>query len=875
MKKPALTLKADLDLSETSGFLAQATLAVDDRTERLVLDLAEVRFVDCAGVRALDVAASFAPGGCPVIIRSLSPRARRIFELLDLDLDTLRPAFPAPHAIQPTWGQPPARNVATREPSNGPQLQRVTQMGDDTFLVQVVRPVLDLVASKLLRPLTRPGTIDRARLIEQMAHGGPRPVISVVAPAGYGKTTLLSQWAERGWQAFAWVSVDEGDNDPRVLLSYIAEALDAVEPISGRVFEALASTASSVPGLVIPRLASAFRSMSSPMVLVLDNVHVLRNFECRAAVSVLADHVPDGSRLVLAGRADPPLRVARLRAEGRILEIGPGDLSLSSAEASSLLRSADVVLGAGEVAELYRRTEGCPVGLYLAALYLREGGSAGSFSGSDRFVSEYMESEVLERISGQQRVFLTRTAVLERMCGPLCDAVLGLDGGVAALAELARSNLLLVPLDHQEQWYRYHHLFRDMLLAELDRAEPGLIPLLGRRAADWCLDNGLAKEALEYSIAAGDVDTAARLVEEHWLQALFQGRDATLRRWIQWLDDRGGVEQHPMVAAAALLSSTVFGRPADADRWARWVERWQSQDGAQPDDPAIKAWAALLRAYLCRNGIEQMRADADEAARLFAAAQGFMIPLSALLQGIARVLSGDLDGGDAYFKGSVAAGEIVSGPHHAVALAERSLLAMARGEWGEAEVLAGQAGTVLRQAGIDESIATPLVCAVQARAALHRGDNEAARQQARSAQRVRPWLSYAVPYLAMQARIELTRVDLVLADLVGARTLMRETDEMLKQRPGLGTLVGEAEALRAQLAKQRGSVAPGPSALTAAELRLLPLMSTQLQMHEIAAEMYLSPHTVRAQSKSIYRKLGATTRSQAVARARELGLLEG
>ena len=252
-----------------------------------------------------------------------------------------------------------------------------------------------------------------------------------------------------------------------------------------------------------------------------------------------------------------------------------------------------------------------------------------------------------------------------------------------------------------------------------------------------------------------------------------------------------------------------------------------------------------------------------------------MIPLSALLQGIARVLSGDLDGGDAYLKDSVAAGEIVSGPHHAIALAERSLLAMARGEWGEAEILASQARTVLRQAGIEESIATPLVCAVQAWAALRRGDGEAARQQAVSAQRVRPWLSYVVPSMAVQARIELARVHLALSDLPGARTLMREIDEVLRPRPGLGTLVGEAEALRAQLARQRSSVAAGPSALTVAELRLLPLLSTHLQMQEIAAEMYLSPHTVRAQGRSIYRKLGAANRSQAVARARELGLLEG
>ena len=739
-------------------------------------------------------------------------------------------------------------------------------------------PVLDLVASKLLRPLIRPGAVDRSSLIERLAHGEPHPIIAVVAPAGYGKTTLLSQWAEGDGHAFAWVSIDEADNDPKVLLTYVAEALDAVEPISGRVFDALASPESSVAGSVIPRLGSAFGSMSSPVALVLDDVHVLHNSECRAAVSVLADHVPDGSRLVLAGRDEPPLQMARLRAEGRLLEIGPADLSLSRNEASSLLRNVDLHLGETEVAELYRRTEGWPVGLYLAALYLREGGSLEgavvSFSGEDRFVSEYIESELLARISWRQRVFLTRTAVLERMCGPLCDAVLGLDGGAATLAELARSNLLLVPLDRRGRWYRYHHLFRDMLLAELDRGEPALIQVLRRRAADWCLDNGLAEEALEYSFAAGDVDRAARLVEERWLQLLMQGRDATLQRWIRWLDDQGGVEAHPMVAVAAAASAAVMGRPVDTDRWALRVERWQSQDRAQPDDPVSQAWATLIRAELCRHGIDQMRADADQAAQLFAAAHGVVIPLSALLQGIARVLSGDLDSGDAYLQDSVAAGEKVGGPHLAMALAERSLLAMARGEWGTAEVLADQARTVLRQAGIEESVATPLVCAVQARAALHRGDGQAARQQAVSAQRVRPWLSYAVPYMAVQARIELTRVYLALADLAGARTLMREINEVVRRRPGLGTLVGEAAALHVRLEKERGAIVPGPSALTAAELRLLPLLATHLPAHEIAGEMFLSPHPVRTQMKSIYRRLGVDNRFHAVTRARELGLIE-
>ena len=736
-------------------------------------------------------------------------------------------------------------------------------------------PQFDLVVSKLHRPLLRPGTVRRLLLLERLARDESRPIVSVVAPAGYGKTTLLSQWAERSGQAFAWVSVEEPDNDPKNLLTYVAEALDAVEPIDGRVFDALASPGSSVPGSVVPRLGSALSSMSAPVVLVLDDVHVLRNSECRAALSVLADHVPAGSRLVLAGRAEPPLRVARLRAERKILEIGPGDLSLTRQEASLLLRAAEVALGEDEMTELHRRTEGWAVGLYLAALYLREGGSPGgaaaSFGGDDRFVSQYVESELLSRISQQQRVFLTQTAVLERLCGPLCDAVVDHDGSVAVLAGLARSNLLLVPLDRRGQWYRYHHLFRDMLLAELERAAPALMPVLRCRAAGWCLDNDLPEAALEYSIAAGDVDTAARLVEKLWESTYRHGRIATLQRWFRWLEDRGGIEEHPMAAVSASIFAAVRGRPVEAERWADAVDRWQYGGAARPDDPAAEAWAATLRAILCRRGVEQMRADADEAVRR-SAAENIMRAVANLVQGVARVLSGDPDGGDLSLEDAVGAAEQI-GAHevHAEALCERALLAMARGEWSRAEAFATQAPAILQRAG-KESL---LVCAVQARLALHRGDAPATHQQLVSAQRLRPLLTYAQPHLAVQARIELTRVHLALADLAGARTLMREIDDLLKRRPGLGTLAGEAAALRSRLAQERGSSVPGSSALTAAELRLLPMLCTHLSFPEIAAEMFLSPHTIKSETKAVYRKLDASSRSQAVTRARELGLLEG
>ena len=694
-----------------------------------------------------------------------------------------------------------------------------------------------------------------------------------------GKTTLLSQWAARGGQAFAWVSVEEPDNDPKVLLTYVAEALDAVEPIGGRVFDALTSPGSSVLGAVVPRLGSAFSLMTRPVVLVLDDVHVLRNQECRAALSVLADHVPAGSRLVLAGRTEPPLRTARLRAEGRILEIGPGELSLTQAEASSLLRNVGIALGEQDVAQLHQRTEGWPAGLYLAALYLREGGSvasaAVSFGGADRLVSEYMESEFLARISSRQRVFLTRTAVLNRMSGPLCDAVLELSGSATTLADLERSNLLLVSLDRRGHWYRYHHLFRDMLLSQLHRQEPDLVAVLRRRAASWCLRNDLLEDALEYSIAAGDVDTAARLVEKLGVPTHRQGRFATLEGWFRWLEDRGGIEGHPMAAVLAALFFALTGRPAEAERWADVVDRWQYGDATWPDDPRAEAHAAILRALMCRRGLEQICADADEAMRR-CAAERIVTPAPALYRGLARVLSGDLDGGDASFEAAISAGE-EAGAHEtlAVTLCERSLIAMARGQWDEAEALAGQARAVLRRAGIEESYATPLVCAVHARAAMHRHDVAAARHELVRAQRLRPLLTYAMPQLAVQARIELTRVHLALGDVAGARTLILEVNELLGRRPGLGTLVGEARALKDWLSDERDASRPGASSLTSAELRVLPLLATHMSFPQIAEQLFLSPHTVKSQAVSIYRKLGASSRSQAVTYSRELGLLEG
>jgi LuxR family maltose regulon positive regulatory protein len=323
------------------------------------------------------------------------------------------------------------------------------------------------------------------------------------------------------------------------------------------------------------------------------------------------------------------------------------------------------------------------------------------------------------------------------------------------------------------------------------------------------------------------------------------------------------------------------GQATAAERWADVVDHWQGHDLAWPDDPVAEAWAVALRAHLCRDGVEQMRADADEFARRIAAQAiltvrtPFATLQALLLQGTARILCGDPEGGEAFLEQATSTDDAGAPELRARALCQRSLLAMTRHAWGQAEAFACQARSALRHARIEDAYVTPLVCAVQARIAAHRGDAAAARKQLVNSQRLRHLLTYAFPDIAVQARIELTRVHLALADPTGARTLMREIDELISRRPGLGALAGEAEALRVQLSRQRGASSPGASALTAAELRLLPLLSTHLTASEIAEQLSLSPHTIKAEVKSIYRKLNASSRNEAITRARDLGLLQG
>jgi LuxR family maltose regulon positive regulatory protein len=557
-----------------------------------------------------------------------------------------------------------------------------------------------------------------------------------------------------------------------------------------------------------------------------------------------------------------------------VVELGVEELAMDHQETRALLERAGVGLDDAEVEELVVRTEGWPVGLYLAVLAHKAGGPRrhgwAGFTGDDRFVADYLWSELLGQLPPERVAFLTRTAVLERMCGPLCDAVLDSAGSSDVLAWLEGSNLLLVPLDRQRRWYRYHHLFQELLRAELERREPELVPELHARAASWCEANGLPESAIDHAQAAGDTDRVARLVWALALPAYGAGRVDTTRRWFAWFEDQGLLGRYRSVAVLGAWLQALVGAPVAAERWADAAEHGPDAE-TLPDGSTGQSYLALLRALLCRHGLDRMRADTQAAlAELGPASQ--WRPTAQLLEGICYLLAGQADQADLILAHAAeVATEAGALPAAAIALAERSLVTMHQQDWMKAATLAEQAQGVVRAGELDGYVASALVHAVAARVAAHQGEVGQAQDQLARATRLRPLLTYALPYFAVQTLLELGRVCLALDDVAGARVVLRQARDILRRRPDLGILPTQVDELLGKLDTSRG-VTVGISSLTTAELRLLPLLPTHLTFREIGQRLHVSQHTVKTQALSIYHKLGVSSRSQAVQRAQQFGL---
>ncbi len=481
-----------------------------------------------------------------------------------------------------------------------------------------------LLSTKLHAPGLRPGFVARPRLTERLDEALGRGLVLVCAPAGYGKTALLAGWAEHCERPVAWLSLDAGDNDPARFWRHAVAALDRVCPGVGERVGPLLGPPSppSFEGLVTALINElAARPGTGEVPLVLDDYHLVGSQPVHASLGFLLEHLPPGLHPVLASRADPPLALARLRARGQLTELRDAELRFTAGEAADVLREiSGAELPGAMVTALAARTEGWAAGLQLAALSLRGQANVAefvaAFTGSHRYVLDYLAEEVLEQQSGQVRDFLLETSVLDRLSGPLCDAVTGRAGSQALLEQVERAGLFLVPLDEVRGWWRYHHLFADLLRVRLQQEQPGQSEHRHCNAAAWYEKHGLAEDAIRHAVAAGEMLWAARLIEQDFDAAYnLRGEGETIQRWLSALP-ADLVRSRPRLLLAQAQLRGTSGHLADLEQLVDAAERVSASGSGEPFEPTagpaasllvnVPAHIALERAYLA-----QLRGDAE------------------------------------------------------------------------------------------------------------------------------------------------------------------------------------------------------------------------------------------------------------------------
>jgi LuxR family maltose regulon positive regulatory protein len=564
-----------------------------------------------------------------------------------------------------------------------------------------------LLATKLRVPRSH-DVLVRPRLLERLEEAASRELLLVSAPAGFGKSTLLAEWARGGGRLVAWVSLDADDNDPARLWRYLVAAVEQLHPgLEERALPLL--HAPDQPALealvtaVVNELAAAQRELS----IVLDDYHVIESRPIHDSLALLLERLPPGVHVAIAGRGDPPLPLARMRARGQLAEVRAEDLRFTPDEAVSLMRESwGLDLPEASVLELGDRTEGWVTGLQLAALTLRRGvdpaGLIKGFSGGHRYVLDYLTGEVLERQPDDVRRFLLDTSILERLSGPLCDAVTGRCDGQRMLEDLERANLFLVALDEERRWYRYHRLFADLLRVRLRTENAERPPGLHRRAAAWFEEHGLIDDAVRHAMAAGDPHLAARLVEESFDEVLRRAEGATLRRWLAALPAQV-VRSRPRLSVAQALAAFNAGRLEAVEPLLKDAERAlaeppeEARDGAGAPSADESALANLPAAIaLLRAGLAWSRGDAERTveralqarAHLGADAAEDGPPIAIRWQlGLAAWMRGNLPEAERVFAGLAAQGRATGPPH--LALSAGAIL-------GAVQRAGGRLGAALR-----------------------------------------------------------------------------------------------------------------------------------------------------------------------------------
>jgi LuxR family maltose regulon positive regulatory protein len=700
--------------------------------------------------------------------------------------------------------------------------------------------------------------------MDRLARVADVPVVLVSAPAGYGKTTLLSLWGRQDGRAFAWVTLDGADNDPILLVGAVLAALDPLADLDPSIAEMLRSPEPPLDDIVLPALVDACTAMKEPFVVVLDDVHLVNEPRCHGVIRYVAEHLPPGCQLALATRTDPPLPLASWRAHGRLVELRAPDLALGLDEAVNLFNVSGVPLAADQVARLVERTEGWSAALYLAALSLRDrlqrDEFVDRFAGTTRHVAEFLSEDVLARLPDDLISFLLHTCVVEDLNVSLCDALTGSDDAGTQLPALERSNLFVVPLDEERTSYRYHHLFVEFLRAELGRRDRPLIAELHRRAWVWYRDHGIVGRAVAHAQAAGDIDVAAALVSGGWLAMVESGQVETTRSWMAGFTDDQIRANAPLSIAAAWVAA-LAGDGENAMRFAAWA-RAGVWDGPMPDGTAsLESALAIMSSAFGSGGVSAMEAEAQLAVDLQPTSDGWR-SLALLLLGVAQTLQEEFADATATLEEAVE----LSGGETSTAttsLAYLAFMSLRQGELEHAWRYASRAHAVVERLGMRNYMPSICTYTMVAHLADRRGDPEGAAAALDRVQQLLPRLTPAYWWQMIVTRILVAPVLANLGRTSDAEGFLKEADQLLAQHPDAGTLPDwYDEAFRALRPSRRRS--PPSQALTDAERRVLQLLAGDLTLREIGRELFLSRNTVRTHVHSIYRKLGVSSRADAV-----------
>jgi LuxR family maltose regulon positive regulatory protein len=697
--------------------------------------------------------------------------------------------------------------------------------------------------------------------------------VLLAAPTGYGKTCLLSEWSEVDERPFAWVTLGEEDNDVEQMVAKIVRALGEIGASGARVRPHPESRVGR-EAIELPRLVRLLEEQQLPLVLVLDDAHVLDSPDALNALRLLAGHLPAASQLALGSRIQPGLRLGRLRAQHRLVELHAADLAMDETEAAMLIGAAGLSLDAEHLAMLVRRTEGWPAALYLSALSLHDEPHIATqvehFAGDDGILSDYLREELIGGISADALTFLRRASVLDQLSSSLCDAVLERSDSAPLLHDLARRHLLLAPLDRTEERYRSHGLLREMLLREMRRHDPGEVRELHRRASCWHSAHGDPDRAVAHAVAAGDARRAGALMWTNLPRYMDRRREEIVRGWL-------GTFTEAEIAADAGLSLVTAQRHlssgdlAQAEYWGGAAAGALATSEQPPEFDSLRAGVLLIEAVVARHGIVRMGEDATRAFEL----EPEHTPWRAvcrLYQGIAAHLTGD----------AIRARDLLDDGVHlsvqmpsveALCQAQLAIISLGEGDWALAEERTVRALALIDRHDLAESPSASLVFAVAALVRVQLGRADGAKELLRQATRLLRASDHYAPWYGEETRIMLARACARLTDMRRARTLLAEASRAARRVPDAPILNIWLDEALGELDAGSAAALEGSSLLTLAELRILRFLPTHLSFREIGDRLHVSTNTVKSQAHAVYRKLDACSRSEAVARASHVGLI--